>query len=545
VNRRIVNTKPWPRPAQFGPVDGSVRRTVVCYTRSTKDDDHSKRHKRKPMLKELIEKANHEINERPLVAIDCALDAFSTAELGADKASLMVLLNLFCRAVLRCINRGDGSQQSSPCIDLFSKETSQENRRFVAICLLRLLPRNRNVLSSIDFALNVFAIFDDVLARDFYPPLGLDTKDQNYKKAGELGAIVPRVENEVAEVINSLNSLDVLSSFRKTFMKTINRLPNGAVLLPFISRKLLGPRLDELFSTVEAYLGAAGPALLAAFKKAIETLAAFRLEADRHGSLYDREYLAGLATRIHYLVRKRFEESAISKSATLTAAKSEKKYPFHIEGKHFSVSFVVKNEGPGHAFDAYFQVSEVTDLEVKKAETYLGDLEPTSVIVEVPVICTRPAEDVVAAIELRWSDFDKTPHSAQFLLGLDRQRPDVDWESLSVAESYSLEPVETEAELVGRKEILELLLAQARAKSLGSSYIFGQKRVGKTSIVKTLKTHLHTVCPANFLVLYFGRGDYAGPDATSTVARLGKRICQAITRTDPRFTTMAAFRVMR
>jgi len=61
-----------------------------------------------------------------------------------------------------------------------------------------------------------------------------------------------------------------------------------------------------------------------------------------------------------------------------------------------------------------------------------------------------------------------------------------------------MEPVETAAELAGRKEILDFLLAQASSKSLGSSYISGQKRVGKTSIVKTLKTRLQNLYPMDF-----------------------------------------------
>lgn len=503
--------------------------TMVVATNSGRGDS---------VIADLIARASSELPKRPLVAIDYVLDGFGQVK-GGDKlsrASRGTLARLFWQAVLadKDATSQDAVAPVAP-VDPFSGSLSPTKRRLAAICLIRLLPRNAAALGDMGLEPQIFALLDAVLSNDVYPQLGLETKEQNYKKEQKLSEVPTQLERDIADVIGSLASLNVLSSVRKAFMKEINRTLVKAVVVPFLPRALLGPRLDELFAVVEEYLQADGPTLLGAFKKADETLRVYSAEAERYGTTYSCQYLSGLAERFHVLIRARFEGSAISKPGKLTADRSEKKYPFHVEGKHFSIGFIVKNEGPGHAFDVYFRVTEATDLDVRKPETYLGDLEPTSVIVEVPVISTRSAADVAVSVELRWSNFDKTPGRAEFLFGLERQRSDVDWENLSLAEPYSLEPVETEAELAGRKEILDLLLGQATAKSLGSSYISGQKRVGKTSIVKTLRTHLQTTRPKDFLVLYFERGDYACPDATSTVASLGGRMCQEITNADPRF----------
>jgi len=113
------------------------------------------------------------------------------------------------------------------------------------------------------------------------------------------------MEGELSEVMRSFSSLDVLTGFRKTFMKAINRPLNKAILWPFLQRDLLGPRMDEIFAVTEELLQAGGPALLSAFRKANESLEGYASEAERHGTHYSREYLSGLAKRIHELVRKR------------------------------------------------------------------------------------------------------------------------------------------------------------------------------------------------------------------------------------------------
>ena len=55
---------------------------------------------------------------------------------------------------------------------------------------------------------------------------------------------------------------------------------------------------------------------------------------------------------------------------------------------------------------------------------------------------------------------------------------------------YSLEPVETPEELIGRGHFLGRLQRTASLRSVGSTFVSGQRRVGKTSLVKTLITDL-------------------------------------------------------
>jgi hypothetical protein len=62
--------------------------------------------------------------------------------------------------------------------------------------------------------------------------------------------------------------------------------------------------------------------------------------------------------------------------------------------------------------------------------------------------------------------------------------------------------------------------------------------VGKTSIAKTLATRLKAKGTDPYCVVYLEGGDYVNPDAATTVANLGRRLCREIKDSDVRFASI-------
>jgi len=488
------------------------------------------------MIKNIIRQAKDELNKRPLVAVDNLIDVFSEAEtMGSSRKEIFDLLNLFCQAVLKSAGK---LWCDDPIAGLFDKSLSPKNQRFVGTCLLRLLSSSNQCFKVDDLRVKPFLLFDKVFSDDLYSQLKIEKKQQVYKKKEALKDAVPQIESELSGFISSLKNLDMLSKskkFRHTFMRKINQPLSKAIIRPFLPEELLNVRLDEVFKVVEEYLKEEGPGMIQVFESTRSTLETYLSDAEQYGTKYSREYLGGLTKKLIDLMRNHLKNSTISEPARLIAKESGKKYPFYAKDKDFNLSFVVQNPGPGYAFDVYFKAKEMTDLIFKKPELYLGNLGPTSIVVEIPVKVNCSTEFVLISLELNWTNFDKTISKEEFLLELNGQRSDIPWEKLKLGAPYSLEPVETENELVGRREILEQLITRARVKKTESSYIFGQKRVGKTSIVKTLKTSLMGLNLSDYLVVYFERGDYQHPDPIGTIKKLGSRICGEIKKADTRF----------
>lgn len=72
------------------------------------------------------------------------------------------------------------------------------------------------------------------------------------------------------------------------------------------------------------------------------------------------------------------------------------------------------------------------------------------------------------------------------------QNTQVNWHDALEADPYSSEPVDNEHDLIGRDFELSALKPKKKSKNVASYVIFGQKRVGKTSIAKTLQSNLQS-----------------------------------------------------
>lgn len=493
------------------------------------------------MIAGILEKASLEIENRPLVAIDQVLKAFSDAE--KEKISAFrpdLALKVFVKAIRFKILGKEADLSKDHSLDtLFSQDFARQDKRFIAICLLRLLCVNNKYFGKkSELYTKTFALFDDVLSEDLYRRLKIETKDQTYKKESKLMDAVPMIESSIRDTMSSLNSLQVLPRFRRSFMKEINDILSKAIIWPFVPKRLLGIRLDEIFQSVEEYRSSTGLDVLRFFRETQETLDAYAKEATSHKTGYSVDFLGGLAEKLKTLSSKNFSRNPASKSAALKVRKSEKKYPFSAVGTNVDLRFIVENSGPGYAFDTYISFQATDNIQVQQPVYYLKRLEPMSLEIEITAKVMVAEKIALVDIEVSWTNFDRSSNKKTFNLELQGQRSGIMWEDLRKEEPYSLEPVVTGAQLVDRREIVDQLLAQAQAQNVGSSFIYGQKRVGKTSVVRTLQTHLTGQNLPNYLVVYTEVGACIHPDPEKTIEYLGKRICQKIRKADNRFSKL-------
>jgi len=466
-----------------------------------------------------------------LINIDNALQELSDTKPEEEITNLQRLMQAI-------VARVKGLASDNPIRDLFDQTISAQDRRFTAICLLRLLSIKDSCFhQDRDFRGKSYALFDEAFQNDIYPAFGIQTSQQTFEKERVLRDIVPSVESNMDNVIRSLSNLNVINAFRQEFMGTIGNKINKAILLPFMPMQLLSDvRLGELFNAVDRYchirtMGA--PEALDAARDAQAIVEDFEKEALSFGTHYARRYLVILAQRLKELLEADLGKYA-SLPANIEVRASGKRYPFHEVGRRMQLGFVVKNQGPGCAFDVHIVASSSTDnIQIEQPSHYLVRMEPSSQDLSFPAKVAISEETALIELEVTWTNFDRpTPNSKLELFELAGQRTDLDWKAIELAHPYGLEPVETEEELVGREKIINQLLRQSRARSVGSSYIYGQKRVGKTSIAKTLRSHL---LPNDYLVVYLEGGDYICAEPQATVNRLGQKLCQRICLADKRF----------
>ncbi len=157
-----------------------------------------------------------------------------------------------------------------------------------------------------------------------------------------------------------------------------------------------------------------------------------------------------------------------------------------------------------------------------------------SSIIEFQYKGIQATDSIILIGEIQWKNFNKESCKQNFEIELVGQRNDIDWTELETEEPYDLEPVTDENEFIGRKKIINSL--SKIGKKVASSYIFGQRRVGKTSIVKTLQSKIKI---QNILAIYIEAGDW--DNATSphkSMDDLGRKICNKIKRYNRKFSSI-------
>ena len=159
----------------------------------------------------------------------------------------------------------------------------------------------------------------------------------------------------------------------------------------------------------------------------------------------------------------------------------------------------IKNIEAGKAYNTRIKILDVSkNIQIPTKEQYLGKNEGNKLInVEFLTEIIENFKSMNLWVEVTWENYNQEMEYVKKKLTFYSQRTDIDWQKLENRDAYSIRAIETEDMLIGRSNVLDDLF-KGLTTNLNSYYIHGQKRVGKTSIVETLKSKLEK--DKNFIV---------------------------------------------
>lgn len=465
--------------------------------------------------------------ERALAALERLLEEAPNA--GVDFPAADSFVHMFEQEVLSILGGGATA-------DLFSKGLSKRERRFVGAACVRLLHCGRKVIDAHEsFRIDAVKLLDDVFP-DLYRTLGIDTGDQTYEKLSALASVAPETDTYLLTAFQNYRSADPRAA-RQRVMQALNSQRVKSLLLPFISNQHFPHEAVSFLASAHDYLEAAPASKLSRYEGFKESLATFKKATESDTTQLGKRLSTELATEVAACVDRDYESSPLSKPADLRATPTEKRYPLGESGAVLALSFAVRNEAEGHALDARLSVEiDETRVEVSETERYLGELKPGEVVGGIEFngsVLTGSKDPLTAILYTAWRNGDGSEGLSEHIVDLSSQQQDVDWNRLRFKDPYSLEPVTSEDELVGRSELLDRLESKARAANVGSFWLFGQKRVGKTSLAKAFDSRLKSAEDQEFITVYLEAGDYVDPVPEETIKRLGRRLCKELSKAHP------------
>ena len=419
------------------------------------------------------------------------------------------------------------SRRSTAIDELFSRELPWDIQRFAAVWLVRVLTESSMALHTGDSERLAASLFDHVFQKDVYRSANVDTRAQTFEKLKALTDHAQQVLCEADDVVRVSLDLNQLQPLQQDLMRLLNRKAIRPLLVPLLPRPLINKnRITSLFQAVRDYTTSTDPDPIHMRNAAFDACDEFEDEARTFGTTDSDRILGELARRLKAAVTSHFDSLEAGKHPRLTFSPIAKKYPL---GKpNINIAFKVKiaNVGTGPARDIRLdEVVSDDSLNVRTLALELGTIRVgESFNFDIDATVTIPSGEAKLLATLSWSEpRGRTEETYEFIVPA--QRDDVDWEKVEFTEPYSLEAVTAGSDLIGRKEELTRLLRLANSQTVGSGFIYGQKRVGKTSLANAVAERLES-SDKNWIVIKKGSGDYVGGE--NTLRALGNVLVQAM-----------------
>ena len=469
------------------------------------------------------------LDTRPLVAIDQILDSIENNSASQQQ------LNYLTRVTLGYLGREDLWLRDRTAA-LITPDLTQDEQCFIGAVVLRLLDIDPDCgRGTTEFGRIVMKIIETAFAASLYTKLNIDRRTQTYERIQRFRGIDASRRQAIRSIMETTSTVN-LDGSRTRLVRELKAEPQTVTL--FSDKSLCSAeRIGTLFEHLSAYLQASPENAMHQYEDCSAAFAAYYYEAEAIGTTHANDGPILIVETLTSVLREHFLNSPLSEPASLLITMIGKKYPLGQVGSTLSLAFQITNSGRGHATGVRAALTDLNpELDILgEKELYLGTIGVDSaVVIEFPVTVLSSESLALAATTVRWKNVDRSEgvHSANFELA--GQRVDIPWADLELEDAYSLEPVEDPDELAGRQAQMTELVRLASLKSVGSRFVTGQKRVGKTSLAKTFRAVLkkrgvpvHTV--------FLEAGDFLGQTAAETVRMLGTLLCEEVRRTHPAF----------
>ncbi|MDB9905830.1 ATP-binding protein [Oceanospirillaceae bacterium] len=429
----------------------------------------------------------------------------------------------------------------SDTIDQITGSVDMATLRDLAVILLRVISMKGALTESttknqLDGRLSV--LFERSLP-DFGKRFEIDSKEQTYIKLQKFGAI----HEELCKRINVLNeigsSLHSIIGARQKISKVLNDKQLQAYLLPY-GLKQVREQVSIFFIEIEQH--EKSPEL---FFDNIPNLVK-RLEEEiqycnGHSTFVTRDYYYPFLNTLKDTVVEEQKRSRNNFQCEITSSGNdpihiEKKYPLTKDNKLIRVALPLFNSGPGSAKEVKASLSVNSDSVVLvDKEVSLGDVRKGDFVIPFSFEVLDSEKSITVDVLVEWTQPGQIhPSDKIFQFLIEGQNPDIDWDAINSVHPYS-EDIARGPAFIGRQDLVSKILSKFHGSKMESSYISGQKRVGKSSLAQAVIDKATDNDNLQFILKEVG--DFVWPDGKETLNALGKYLTTILSEHLPKDVT--------
>jgi hypothetical protein len=365
-------------------------------------------------------------------------------------------------------------------------------------------------------------------APDLCKYIKLNEKQQNFEKFGLLVGAHDVLTTPLRVLQNLPDTLEELEKLKGEVGRALRHGQSQAYLQLYDWPTFRG-KLEILLDYISEVVTCRDATFKVKFDALNESIADLKSHCGTAYSFLARDYLAPFALGVERAVKGLEKDSAEKFRCVLEPLRrlrqvAEKRYPLHQEGRLITVSIPMVNKGPGVAIAtmAEVDVGSSESVVIDQPELHLGDIPPGEFALVFRMLVDRAETKVDFTVQLSWSQLFGQSGSVLFDAELVGQDPNVNWAGLEHLEPYSLEVAEGEM-FVGRAAKVQAIANRLTKAQMTSTYITGQKRVGKTSLARAVLRNIEEKKGKyQYHSLYLEYGEYCRADAAATVKVLGE-----------------------
>lgn len=430
--------------------------------------------------------------------------------------------------LLEVVKSANGSEFDS-WADALTSQTSIE-RRLLGVSVIRAL-----LAAPVALPRSCYGAFISYIIRvlpDICKIISLSNGQNVHEQMSCIKGIASRLDDKLRPLRDAIaaHDLTIFCKHNNSVPRCLNDGTVVAILTPFLPRGFVASQIPLVFSLLEELRTAPTSELLGVMASCRAVLDKAAAELDLFGTFAARCLLLPLICSARRVATDHVNNSDAAKPASLRVAAYQKKYPFSQRNANCSLRFLLRNDGPGPAMDITAGFLFGDGLAPTEMSYQLHVLEKGSAVVDLPVTIGNVRGDIEYHVSLEWRDYDGAHKTSEEWGSLVAQPVGINWEALSQAPLYSLEAVSGsgERQFIGRKADLNKLLRDVVSRDMGSAFIYGQKRVGKTSLAHELARLAHLKGGESLTHIYLD--NYVRPTAPATIQALGTIICKHLQR---------------
>jgi hypothetical protein len=408
---------------------------------------------------------------------------------------------------------------------------NQKGRREAAILMVRALSIDNLIPFSEDTQLErkVCALIEAGFA-DQCGQLDLSDRRQTFKKLRDLGGLHEQICRHLQLLRELPTSLEEIDKLRSEIQKAIKSGQSGAYLQPF-GWTAMRAKISNICEQISELVACKDTTFKARFDRvndACEDLA----RVGKSPSFLCRDYITPYAESIAKALRALESGATDQFKCSIEPRRkgplyAEKRYPLHQANKMLTITIPMVNSGPGMAVDVSVELDcgSLSSIALDSEEIHLGEIPPGEFAIAFKALVVEPAESVSMAVQVSWNEVFGESKSTALTVKLAAQNPSVDWKALEQLDPFSLEVADADR-FIGRNAKVLSIASRLLKPQMSSTYITGQKRIGKTSLAKAVLRYVQAEekPPTSYETCYLEWGEFATADAKGTLKALGEEV---------------------